>query len=142
MNDRADDKPVLVIPCSGIGKVYGLISREAAYLVTDELTPGQTDTLCLGLLIKRDSEALAAIETHHCVAIDGCPKACAEKNLQIAGGRSIRAVQVGDAFKQHQGAKPGTATELTDDGWTIVRDVAALVVNEAARMRGGKDALR
>jgi len=45
---EVNDKPVLVIPCSGIGKVHGLISREAAYLVTDELAPGQTDTLCLG----------------------------------------------------------------------------------------------
>ena len=31
------DESVLVIPCSGIGKVHGLMSREATYLVTDEL---------------------------------------------------------------------------------------------------------
>ena len=43
----ADD--VLVIPCSGIGKVHGLMSREATYLVTDELAPRHTDTLCLAL---------------------------------------------------------------------------------------------
>ena len=36
-----DTDTVLVIPCSGIGKVHGLISREAAYLVTDELAPGR-----------------------------------------------------------------------------------------------------
>ena len=28
---------VLLIPCSGIGKVHGLISREAVYQVTDHL---------------------------------------------------------------------------------------------------------
>ena len=36
--ERDTDK-VLIIPCSGIGKVHGLMSREAAYLVTDELAP-------------------------------------------------------------------------------------------------------
>ena len=32
---------LLVIPCSGIGKVHGLISREAVYHVTDKLLPGK-----------------------------------------------------------------------------------------------------
>lgn len=57
MKDEANEKPVLVIPCSGIGKVHGLISREATYIVTDELAPQQTDTLCLALLVKGDAEA-------------------------------------------------------------------------------------
>ena len=39
------ENDVLVIPCSGIGKVHGLIGREATYLVTDELAPEKTATL-------------------------------------------------------------------------------------------------
>jgi uncharacterized metal-binding protein len=139
MNKEVNDKPVLVIPCSGIGKVHGLISREAAYLVTDELAPGQTDTLCLGLLVKRDADAVSAVETQHCITIDGCPKACAEKNVRIAGGQSVKAVQVTEAFKKHRGAKPGTATDLTEDGWAITRDVAKIVAEEAARFNGVKE---
>src|SRR5512135_1031653 len=114
MSSETKDKPVLVIPCSGIGKVHGLISREATYLVTDELASGQTDTLCLGLLVKRDADAVAAIKTHHCITIDGCPKACAEKNVWMAGGLVARSVQVAEAFKKHHGAKPGTATDLSE----------------------------
>ena len=38
---KKDCDKVLVIPCSGIGKVHGLISRESAYLVTDELAPAE-----------------------------------------------------------------------------------------------------
>ena len=105
MNNPANDKPVLVIPCSGIGKVHGLISREATYLVTDELAPGRTDTLCLGLLVKRDEEAVAAVKSQHCITIDGCPKACAEKNVQMAGGQAAKSVQVTEAFKRHQKGK-------------------------------------
>jgi uncharacterized metal-binding protein len=139
MTEQANDKPVLVIPCSGIGKVHGLISREATYLVADEMAPKDTDTLCLALLVKRDPEAVEAVKNQHCITIDGCPKACAEKNVQMAGGRADKAVQVTEAFKKHHGAKPGTATELTDDGWAIARDVAQEVADEAARLhREGK----
>ena len=134
MSEQANDKPVLVIPCSGIGKVHGLISREATYLVADEMAPKETDTLCLALLVKRDPEAVEAIKNQHCITIDGCPKACAEKNVEMAGGHAVKAVQVTEAFKKHPGAKPGTATDLTEDGWAIARDVAQEVVDAAARL--------
>ena len=141
MNSQVNDKPVLVIPCSGIGKVQGLTTREATYLVADELAPGQTDTLCLALLVKRDAEALAAIKNQYCITIDGCPKACAEKNVRMAGGQAAKAVQITEAFRKHHGAKPGTATDLTEDGWAIARDVAQEVADEAARLRLEKEVL-
>ena len=140
MDNEGNEKPVLVIPCSGIGKVHGLISREATYLVTDELAPGQTDTLCLGLLVMRDADALAAITGSRCITIDGCPKACAEKNVQMAGGQAAKSVQVTEAIKKHHGAKPGTATDLSEDGWAIARDVAEAVAKEAIRLHAGKEA--
>ena len=131
--------PILVIPCSGIGKVHGLISREATYIVTDELVPQRTDTLCLALLVKGDAEALSAVRNQACITIDGCPKACAEKNVEMAGGHAVKAVQVAEAFKRRRGAKPGTANDLTDDGWAIARDVASIVAEEAARLHSAKE---
>jgi uncharacterized metal-binding protein len=139
MNGEKNSKPVLVIPCSGIGKVHGLISREATYLVTDELAPGWTDTLCLGLLVKRDDEVIAAVKSQHCITVDGCPKACAEKSVQMAGGHPAAAIQVGEAFKKHRGAKPGTPTDLAEDGWAIARDIAKSIADEAARLRSEKE---
>ena len=124
----------LVIPCSGIGKVHGLIGREAAYLVTDELAPKETDTLCLALLVKGDCDAVAAVQSHPCITIDGCPKACAQKNVEMAGGRVAKALQVTEAFKNHRGAKPGNATALSDEGWAITRDIAAIAACEAKRL--------
>lgn len=135
--DRANTKPVLVIPCSGIGKVHGLLSREVTYLVTDEIAPAQTDTICLAMLVSGDAEALEAVGSCPCITIDGCPKACAEKNVKFAGGHSAMTVRVTDALKEHRGAKPGSASELTEEGWTIARKMAATVAETAARLKAG-----
>jgi len=131
-----DEHTVLVIPCSGIGKVHGLISREATYLVTDELAPEQAKTQCLALLVKGDAEAVAAVQSHRCITIDGCPKACACKNVELAGGMVVKAVRVVDAFKTHRGAQPGSASGLTNDGWAIAREIAETVATEVANQTG------
>jgi len=49
--------PFFIIPCSGIGKSFGTISREATYCVVEDLKKGETDTLCLSLLVKGDEDA-------------------------------------------------------------------------------------
>ena len=132
MSDETNAKSVLIIPCSGIGKVHGLLTREATYLVTDEIAPDRTDTMCLALLVKGDSEALEAVQSRRCITIDGCPKACAEKNVKIAGGNPAKTVQVAEALKQRHGAKPGSPNELTEEGWIIAREIAATVAEAAA----------
>ncbi len=132
MTHAVKKEDVLVIPCSGIGKVHGLIGREATYMVTDDLAPKKTATLCLALLVKGDPEAVEAVQSHRCITIDGCAKACAQKNVEMAGGRVAKAIQVAEAFRNFRGAKPGTATALTEDGWKITEAIAKSICCEAA----------
>lgn len=134
MKNEAKEKQVLIIPCSGIGKVHGLLTREVTYLVTDEIAPDQTATICLALLVKGDAEAVEAVKTQPCITIDGCPMMCAEKNVKIAGGNPV-VVEVIETLKKHPGAKPGSATELNDAGWVIAREIAAEVADTAASVR-------
>jgi uncharacterized metal-binding protein len=136
---KATKKRVLVIPCSGIGKVHGLLSREATYLVVDELAPEETDTLCLALLVKGDPAALEEVQTHKCITIDGCGKACAQKNVEVAGGQVGKAIEVASVLRDYRGAQPGTGSVLTDDGWAIARDIATLVAAEVACVRDGEE---
>lgn len=114
----------LVIPCSGIGKVQGLIAREVTYELTDRLAPDAADTVCLALLVSGDKEALAKVRSSDCITVDGCPRLCAFKNVELAGGKVTRSAKVLDALKNHQGAEPGTATTLSEDGWAIVSEIA------------------
>jgi uncharacterized metal-binding protein len=133
-------KKVLIIPCSGVGKVHGLLSREAAYRVVDELAPDETEVVCLALLVKGDEETLTGVQTHPCIAIDGCGKACAQKNIEIAGGEVAEALQVGRALTRHRGAQPGGGSALSDEGWAICGEIAEEVVAAANRSRRGDGA--
>ena len=135
-----DGDKVLVIPCSGIGKVHGLISREAAYLTTDQVAPDRTDVVCLALLVREDEETLAKVQAHSCITIDGCGKACAQKNVEIAGGEVVDAVQVAKVLTKHRGSQPGSGSELTEEGWAISREIAEAVAEEAERIFAGKEA--
>ena len=136
---KKDSGKVLVIPCSGIGKVHGLLSREAAYLATDELAPAETAVVCLALLVKEDEETLAKVRTRPCLTIDGCGKACAQKNVEIAGGEVAKAFQVARFLSSHRGLHPGSGTELTEDGWAISREIAEAVAEDAFRLCAGKE---
>lgn len=129
---------VLVIPCSGIGKVHGLISREAAYTAVDVLAPAEADVVCLALLVKEDEETLARVRHLPCITIDGCAKACADKNVEIAGGRVDQAFQVSRTLGAHRGCQPGTGSELTDEGWEISREIAEAVAEAVARINAGE----
>jgi uncharacterized metal-binding protein len=130
---------VLVIPCSGIGKVHGLMAREATYRVVEDLEPEASDTLCLALLVKGDSEAVETVRTRPCITIDGCPKLCSHKNVELAGGNIAESVRVVDAFKGHKGAQPGTATNLAEDGWTITDEIAQQIAARVREMCGGEE---
>lgn len=121
----------LVIPCSGVGKVHGLISREAVYHVTDDLLPKQADTVCLALLVSGDPETTQKVKQTPCITLDGCPKLCAFKNVELSGGKVAKGIRVYDVMKRHRGANFGTATSLTDEGWTVVEELAAEVAQIA-----------
>ncbi len=130
----------LVIPCSGIGKVQGLLGREATYQLVDELAPGEAGTVCLALLVREDPEALEKVRRHPCIAVDGCAKACAQKSLEIADGDLRVSVQVAGILSKHRGAQPGDGSALTDEGWEIAREIAETLASEARGLESGGEA--
>jgi len=115
------------------------MSREAAYLVTDEIAPQKADVVCLALLVKGDEKTLAAVQVGPCITIDGCGKACAQKNVEFAGGEVAQALQTGRFLAKHRGAQPGTGSELTDEGWGIAREIAQAGADEVDRLRIGEE---
>jgi|OpeIllAssembly_1097287.scaffolds.fasta_scaffold81244_2 uncharacterized metal-binding protein len=109
-------KPVLVIPCSGIGKSFGSISRDAVFRVCDELRPGKADTLCLSLLVLGDEEARRKVAGSTCIAVDGCTLECSGNNVERSGGKIAAHFRVMDLLRQNRGLRPRTVTTLDEDG--------------------------
>jgi len=126
---------IKVIPCSGIGKVMGLLSRETALEVTGRLCPDSAETVCLAFLVAGGDEAAAKVAGQKCIAIDGCPSLCAAKGVEAAGGTVIKKYNVMDELRSHRGKKPGDGTSLTDDGWEIVDELAAKVAHKVGELQ-------
>lgn len=123
-------KKVMVFPCSGIGKVSGTIARETSKKVVKE-NPKKTEGPCLALLTVGDEETVRKVKENPSIAIDGCPKACALKNIEKSGGKVTESFMVLEYMKEHKNMKPGTVTALTKDGEKLVdlisKDVSAKV---------------
>lgn len=127
----APHKQVIVVPCSGIGKSYGTVSREAAYDVTEALRPDQTRLVPLALLVLGDEQSRSALASCPAITIDGCKLACAEKMVQQSGGRVVREFAVLDVFRRHRHLKPQGIAELNEAGrqlaHVLAEEVAAVV---------------
>lgn len=115
---------IKVIPCSGIGKVHGLLARETALRIVDDLCPEETEIHCLAYIVTGDDTIKGEMQGAKCLTIDGCPKMCAAKSVAAAGGDVREDFRIVDALKEHRGAQPGTATSLSEDGWKIVDQTA------------------
>ena len=123
-------KKVKVVPCSGIGKVFGLMAREAVLKTVLELCPEKSETVCLAYIVTGDIEVKEKIEGSNCITVDGCPKMCAAKNVSIAGGIVIDKLRVIDTVKEHKGKKFGSPTQLDADGEVVISEIAAKIAKK------------
>jgi uncharacterized metal-binding protein len=149
MSDRT--RKVVIVPCSGIGKTYGTVSREAAYDLVEELRPETTGLVGLPLLVLGDERARATVSACPAVTIDGCKLACATKMVQQSGGMVGHSVAVLDVYRRHRDLKPQGIAQLNEGGRLLAHALAqelAEVVDtlnaepspDAAASQGGPDA--
>ena len=138
-------KKVVIVPCSGIGKTYGTVSREAAYLVTEEVRPEETQLVALSMLVLGDPQARADVAANPAVTIDGCKLACATKMVQESGGTVAQDFDVLDVYRRYRQFKPQGIAELNESGLQLagaLADEVARVVDQvltAGQDRGGSD---
>jgi uncharacterized metal-binding protein len=139
----ASQKRVMILPCSGIGKAYGSVGREAMYTLLEDLRPATTQTVCLSLLTLGDADAQAEVRDTSCptITIDGCPSACAKVNVEAAGGKPAAEYRVYDVYRAHRELKVRSVSELGNAGRTMARLLAeeiAAKVDELTKDEGRK----
>ena len=129
--NRPPTRKVVIVPCSGIGKTYGTVSREAAYVVTEDLRPEETQLVALSMLVLGDKDARAAVADNPAVTIDGCKLACATKMVQESGGTVAQDFAVLDVYRRYRQYKPQGIAELNEGGLllsdALAQEVATVV---------------
>ena len=133
-------KKVMIVPCSGIGKSFGTVSRYAAYQVTEEDRPLDTCLMPLSLLVMGDEDTRQALSDSQAVTIDGCKLTCATKMVQECGGLVAKDFAVLDVYRRHRDFKPQGIAELNEGGEKLAQALAAEIdqVVDELTGQGGK----
>ncbi len=144
MTETNRKQKVVIVPCSGIGKTYGTVSREAAYNVTDDLRPDESQLVALSLLVLGDEAARAAVADNPAVTIDGCKLACATKMVKESGGMVAQDFAVLDVYRRYKQFKPQGIAELNQGGHqlaeALAQEIAAVIDSlDSASPAGGQD---
>jgi uncharacterized metal-binding protein len=136
------NKKVAIVPCSGIGKSYGTVSRVAAYQVTEDDRPQDTCLVPLALLVMGDEETRQGLVNSPAITIDGCKLACATKMVRECGGKVVQEFAVLDVYRRYREFKPQGISELNEGGEKLAQALAVeidQVVDEITR-KGGQNA--
>ncbi len=139
-----NNRKVIIVPCSGIGKPYGTVSREAAYAVTEDMRQAQTQLIPLALLVLGDEESRATVAQFPSITIDGCKLACAAKMVQQSGGTLAQEIAVLDVYRRHKDLKPLGIAELNESGQklanVLAEEVTGMVDGIISGEKGGANA--
>jgi uncharacterized metal-binding protein len=142
MTKKKHSRKVVIVPCSGIGKTYGTVSREAAYDITDELRPEETHLVALSMLVLGDESARAAVASGPAITIDGCKLACASKMVKENGGQVAQEIAVLDVYRRYRNFRPEGIAELNVGGQQLARalaeEVTVIIDTLASRGEGGQ----
>jgi uncharacterized metal-binding protein len=141
---NAGKETVVVVPCSGIGKPFGSVSREAAYELCEELRPESSRLVALAKLVLDEPGARDLVAKHPTVTIDGCKQMCAAKMVKQSGGTVVREVAVLDVFRRHKDLKPEGIAKLNEAGRELARvlaeEVAESLDSTGQTVKGAGDA--
>ncbi|MFZ2956129.1 MAG: putative zinc-binding protein [Candidatus Ozemobacteraceae bacterium] len=114
-------RKAVVLPCSGMGKAYGALAREIAYELADRVRPENIVLTCLPLLVINDPDATKLVTENPVITIDGCPRDCAKKSLEAAGGKAAHACQSIKFFLAHKDLKPEGIAQLNEAGLKLAK---------------------
>lgn len=126
----ASDKKVLVVPCSGIGKPIGTVSRETTYEIVENLRKGKAETVCLALLTSQDKETIEKVKNNYCITLDGCARHCAKKNTEQCGKVPDKSYMILKFAAANPDKKPQGLIDIGDGGKALVDTISDTIVKD------------
>jgi len=126
----ASDKKVLVIPCSGIGKPIGTVSRETTYEIVENLAKSKTETVCLALLTSQDKETIDKVKNNYVITLDGCARHCAKKNTEQCGKVPDKSYMILKFAAANPDKKPQGLIDIGDGGKALVVTISDTIAKD------------
>jgi uncharacterized metal-binding protein len=124
---------VVIVPCSGIGKTFGSVSREAAYIITEDLRSDDTQLVALAKLVMGEESEVSIVAGNPAITIDGCKLACASKMVKESGGNITQEFDVLDVYRRYKEFRPDGIAELNENGVKLAQalaDEAAITIDK------------
>lgn len=128
MSRVKSEQRIIIIPCSGIGKAFGTVSREATYLLTEGTLSDNYRTVCLPLLVAEDEDTIRMIKETTVYTIDGCPKKCATVSVTHSGVEVYMEIMVPKILAQNKDHKPDTVLDTGEGGKLLAQDIADVIL--------------
>ena len=126
----ASDKKVLIIPCSGIGKPIGTVSREITYEVIENLAKSKAETVCLALLTSQDKETMDKVKNNYVITLDGCARHCAKKNTEQCGKVPDKSYMILKFAAANPDKKPQGLIDIGDGGKALVVTISDTIAKD------------
>ncbi len=126
------DAKKIVIPCSGIGKAFGTVSREATYQLTETDHQEEYRTMCLPLLVAGNQDGIDLLKKSRVYTIDGCPKKCATLSVERTGIDVTMEVMVPKVLAKNTDHKPGTVLDIGPNGVLLAKDIVNIILEEGS----------
>jgi uncharacterized metal-binding protein len=123
------DKKFIIIPCSGIGKPIGTVSRETAYEIIKQ-KPDLAETVCLAQLTLGDKEAIKKINDNYCITLDGCAKHCAQKNTEACGKIPEKSYMILKFAAENKEMKPEGVIDIGKNGRALVKTISKKIIGD------------
>ena len=133
-----NEKKVLVIPCSGIGKPIGTVSRETTYEIVENLVKGKTETVCLALLTSQDKETIDKVKNNYVITLDGCARHCAKKNTEQCGKISDKSYMILKFAAANPDKKPQGLIDIGDGGKALVDTISDTIAKDVESLMEDK----
>ncbi len=132
---------VAVYPCGGVGFVLSSVARYAAYVVTEDMLPGQTEIVDAVRLVCGFPDEIELVEDNPTVILDGCAYQCGSNLFRLLGIKPAARILlppiakmpptfVCDCKKQETKLAPGTNRRvLGETGRNLAMEAATQVKN-------------
>lgn len=132
-------KKVGIIACSGEELPEGLVSRQAALRVLQELQPAKTVTLCLPLFLAGGERDRAFARLYPTIAIDGCDLRCAYRATEKYSAKPAEGIVVTQFAAEHGLGKIEGLRRLNAEGQAAVDQIAGVLSTRIVHLLGDEN---